>query len=187
MTRIAMLCGAQVPDTRPAALFAKAEALLLAAGHTVDTVSAWDLPTVSLLSADTSCPELRAAVNTLRGADGIVVATQIHRASFSGLVQSVLDLLPKSALAGKTVFPLAIGGSQGQLVALDYTLRPLLTARGATRVLGGHFVPERLIGSLDDRAHVDPRAADALHRALLTFSAELDKAGRRRAQRALVS
>jgi FMN reductase len=187
MTTIALLCGGQAPDTRPAVLFGVAERLLSEAGHTVRTINVRDLPTVSLLSADRNCPTVRKAIDTLRDADGIVVATQIHRASSSGLVRSVLDLLPKSTLAGKTVFPLAIGGIQGQLIALDYTLRPLLTARGASRVLGGHFVPERFVGSTAEGANIDPRAADALRTALLTFSAELDKVSRRRAQRALVS
>ncbi|MFC5099351.1 hypothetical protein [Kibdelosporangium philippinense] len=42
----------------------------------------------------------------------------------------MLNLLRTTALAGKVVLPLANGGTQGHLVAIDYALRPLLTPWG---------------------------------------------------------
>lgn len=77
-------------------------------------------------------------------ADALVVATPIHKAACSGLLKTFLDLLPQHAFAGKPVLPLATGGSPAHFLALDYSLRPVLTALGA-QVAQGWFVLDRHI------------------------------------------
>jgi FMN reductase len=68
-------------------------------------------------------------------ADAVVIATPVYKASFSGLLKVFLDLLPQDGLAGKLVLPLATGGSQSHMLALDYALRPVLHALDARHVL----------------------------------------------------
>ena len=57
----------------------------------------------------------------------VIVATPIYKAAYSGLLKVFLDLLPAEALRGKTVLPLASGGSVAHLLALDYALKPVLS------------------------------------------------------------
>lgn len=78
-----------------------------------------DLPPASLLQAQTDGIAQAAA-------DVVIVATPIYKAAYSGLLKVFLDLLPPDALRGKTVLPLAMGGSLAHLLALDYALKPVL-------------------------------------------------------------
>jgi FMN reductase len=74
-----------------------------------------------------------------------VVATPVYKASFSGLLKTLLDLLPQRALAGKVVFPLATGGTLAHVLVLDYALRPVLTALGSPVIVQGHFLLDHTI------------------------------------------
>ncbi|MEU2561304.1 NAD(P)H-dependent oxidoreductase [Streptomyces longispororuber] len=77
------------------------------------------------------------------------MATPIHQATYSGLLKTFLDLLPQHAFTGRPVLPLATGGSPARVMALDYALRPVLTALGA-HVTQGRFVLGRHIMTAPD-------------------------------------
>jgi FMN reductase len=100
----------------------------------------------------------------------------VYRAAYSGLVKSLLDLLPKETLAGTAVLPLATGGTQGHVVAIDFALRPLLAAIGATDVLPGHFVLDQLIATQDEGSYVRPLAAAGVNEAMSGFAKALTAA-----------
>jgi FMN reductase len=140
MATILIVSGSPSPTAPTGLLLSRVVAVLGGLGHEVHTMTVRDLPTVSLLSADLLDPMIRHGMELVDRADGIIVASPVYRAAYSGLVQSFLNLLGKTALAGKVVLPLANGGTQGHLVAIEYALRPLLAARGATDVVPGHFV-----------------------------------------------
>ncbi|CAM3999944.1 NAD(P)H-dependent oxidoreductase [Kibdelosporangium persicum] len=140
MATILIVSGSPSPQAPTAVLLRRVSDVLTGLGHEVHLLVVRDLPTVALLSADLLDPTIRNVMDLVDRADGVVVASPVYRAAYSGLVQSLLNLLARTALSGKVVLPLANGGSQGHLVALDYALRPLLIARGATDVVPGHFV-----------------------------------------------
>jgi len=104
------------------------------------TIALRELPAEPLLRADAQHPSLRAAVERIARADLVLVATPIYKAAYSGLLKAFLDLLPTDALRGKSVLPLATGGSAGHLLAIDYALRPVLAALGARHVLDTVYV-----------------------------------------------
>jgi FMN reductase len=54
-------------------------------------------------------------------------------------------------LAGKVVLPIATGGSQSHLLALDYALRPVLQALEAKQVLASIFATPQQLQWDDDR------------------------------------
>ncbi|MGA0423628.1 NAD(P)H-dependent oxidoreductase [Escherichia coli] len=64
----------------------------------------------------------------LQQADGLIVATPAPNAACSGALKTLLDLLPERALQGKVVLPLATGGTVAHLLAVDYALKPVLSA-----------------------------------------------------------
>jgi FMN reductase len=108
-------------------------------------LSVRDLPPAALFGADVHHPAIAAAAEAVAAADGVVVATPVYKAAYSGALKALLDLLPQFALAGKAVLPLATGGSQAHVLALDYALRPVLSSMGADHILPGYFILERLI------------------------------------------
>ena len=140
MATILTVSGSPSATSRTAALVAHAGHRLEAAGHRVHHLHVRELPPAALLAADTTHPAIRAATQTLAAADALVLGTPVFKAAYSGLLKSFLDLLPQTALAGKTVLPLVTGGTPAHVLVLDYALRPVLTSLAAERVLHGWFV-----------------------------------------------
>ncbi|MEV6677574.1 NADPH-dependent FMN reductase [Streptomyces erythrochromogenes] len=112
-----------------------------------------ELPAADLLAARRGEPEIRRALDAVAGADGLIIATPVYKASYTGLLKAFLDLLPQDGLAGKTILPLATGGSLAHVLTIDYALRPVLAALGARHVTAGRFVLDSTVerGSGPDR------------------------------------
>jgi FMN reductase len=163
MAHVLTLSGSPSAVSRTGRLLRTVEDRIIAAGHTVERIAVRDLPATALLGADFGDPEIQAATAAVARADGLVVATPVYKASYTGLLKSLLDLLPQFALAGKTILPLATGGSTAHVLAIDYALRPVLTSMGAHHVVQGYFVLDKLVSAVggDDPA-LDPAAWAAL-------------------------
>lgn len=105
-----------------------------------------ELPAAALLALDGNEPAIAHALAQLRQADAVVVATPVYKAAYSGLLKAFLDLLPQDALAGKLVLPLATGGSQSHMLALDYALRPVLASMSARFILPSIYATSEQLG-----------------------------------------
>ncbi|MGY1835710.1 FMN reductase [Blastococcus sp. SYSU DS0510] len=75
---------------------------------------------------------LRAAVDTVVGADGLIAVTPIFSASYSGLFKTFVDVLEKDALTGKPVLIGATAGTARHSLALEHAVRPLFAYLRAT-------------------------------------------------------
>ncbi|HSI56469.1 MAG TPA: NADPH-dependent FMN reductase [Ideonella sp.] len=154
------------PSRSTALLRAAMRAVSGGAAHTVE-IQVRDLPAQALLHADTQNAVISLAIAQVAQADLVLVATPIYKAAYSGVLKSFLDLLPQDALRGKTVLPLAVGGSPGHLLALDYALKPLLSALGARHALDAvyatdsQFVADEVLGY-----RVDAAVTERLERSL---------------------
>ncbi|RKS84195.1 FMN reductase [Motilibacter peucedani] len=75
---------------------------------------------------------LAEAVEAVRGAAVLVVATPTYKASYTGLLKAFVDLLPPAALDGVLAVPVITLGSPAHTLAAEVHLRPLLLELGAT-------------------------------------------------------
>jgi len=85
---------------------------------------------------------LSAAIDSVTGADGLIVVTPVFSASYSGLFKSFVDVLSvsdKDALAGKPVLIAATGGTARHSLVLDHALRPLFAHLRAVVVPTGVY------------------------------------------------
>ncbi len=105
-----------------------------------------ELPAAALLALESGEPAIARVLAQLRQADAVVVATPVYKAAYSGLLKAFLDLLPQDALAGKLVLPLATGGSQSHMLALDYALRPVLASMSARFILPSIYATSEQLG-----------------------------------------
>jgi FMN reductase len=71
--------------------------------------------------------DLRGAVETVTGADGLIAVTPIFSASYSGLFKTFFDVLDKDALVGKPVLLAATAGTARHSLALEHAVRPLFS------------------------------------------------------------
>lgn len=122
-----------------------------------------------LLYARFDSPALQALNEQLAGADGLIVATPIYKASFSGALKTLLDLLPERALEGKVVLPLATGGTVAHMLAVDYALKPVLSALKAQEILHGVFADDSQVQDYQHRPQFSPNLETRLNSALETF------------------
>ncbi|MEU1123476.1 NADPH-dependent FMN reductase [Streptomyces sp. NPDC005899] len=174
MATILSVSGSPSATSRTARLLRHLDRRLVAQGHEVIPLDVRDLPAEALLGADIRHPAIVRATALVERADGLVVGTPVYKAAYSGLLKSLLDLLPQYALTGKTVLPLATGGSPAHVLAIDYALRPVLSSMGATHIVPGWFTLDRDITTGDDGTlTVAPGSAEALAQVTDRFSVAL--------------
>ncbi|MEU6732843.1 NADPH-dependent FMN reductase [Streptomyces physcomitrii] len=177
MPTVLSLSGSPSATSRTARLLRLLDARLASQGHRVVPLDVRELPAEALLGADFAHPALVRVRELIEAADGIVVGTPVYKAAYSGLLKCLLDLLPQYALTGKTVLPLATGGSPAHVLAVDYALRPVLSSMGALHIVPGWFVIDRDIEARPDgRTVLAPAAEQALLPLLDQFSAAVHRA-----------
>ncbi len=167
---VVLLAGSPSSPSRSHALLGHLQHELRRADALCHTLALRDLPAQALLQADVSHPDLQAALARVREADVVVIATPIYKAAYSGLLKTFLDLLPQDGLTGKTVLPLATGGSIAHLLAIDYALKPVLHALGARSIADAVFVTDpQARPQAGGRYEFDPTVTERLDRAVLNL------------------
>lgn len=132
-----------------------------------------ELPPEALLRADTSSPQIADAIKAIEDARGIVIATPMYKAAYSGLLKVFLDILPQFGLSGKVVLPCATGGSLAHMLALDYGLRPVLQSMGPRHIIQSLFLPEADMRIEGDELMVEGATRAILDEAVHHFRAAL--------------
>ena len=79
------------------------------------------------------------AMETVAGADGLVITSPVYSASYSGLLKIFLDILDTGALDGTPVLLAATGGTSRHSLAIDHAMRPLMSYLRALPVATGVF------------------------------------------------
>ena len=174
MATIVVLSGSPSATSRTAALAEELAGRLRELGHLTTLVRIRDLPAEALIGADPANPEIAKVVKEIQGADGLLVASPIYKAAYTGVLKSLLDLLPHMAFAGKVVLPLLTGAGQVHSLALDYALRPVLSALGPYHIVPGLFVVDKDIERTEDGVRLAPEAQQAIQTAVDTFAKALN-------------
>ncbi|RZS32221.1 FMN reductase [Herbihabitans rhizosphaerae] len=170
MTSLIILSGSPSVTSRTGALSDHLATRLRGDGHTASVVRVRDLPAEPLLHADSTHPKIAEVADAIAGAHGVVVASPVYKAAYSGVLKLLLDLLPQFALAGKVVLPVVTGGTPAHVLAIDYALRPVLSSLGADHIVPGWFVLDRHVEPLPGDARLDQRAAEDLYPIVDAFS-----------------
>jgi FMN reductase len=137
--------GSPSASSRSGSLLALAQSRLQGVASSAHLIAVRDLPAQALLHAHFDHPLIRQALDEVADAQVVLIATPIYKAAYSGVLKAFLDLLPQDGLRGKAVLPLATGGSIAHLLALDYALKPVLSALGARDILDPVFATDAQI------------------------------------------
>lgn len=165
---VVTLGGSPSQRSRSGVLLDKTRQWLQQQGVEVVSYQVRDFPAEDLLHARFDSPKVIDLLQQVANADGLVIATPVYKASFSGALKAVLDLLPERALAHKVVLPMATGGSIAHMLAVDYALKPVLSALKAQELLHGIFAEDSQIayGEGSVQAQLVPVLEQRLHEAL---------------------
>jgi FMN reductase len=170
---ILLIAGSPSERSRSAALLDSAGRRLRAAGQQVSTLAVRDLSADALVRADFAHPSVVEATARVAAAHAVVVATPVYKAAYSGALKVFLDLLPQTALRGKTVLPLATGGSPHHMLALDYALRPVLQSLGARHILPGIYANDaQIVLTPEDATRIAPEISARLDDAVAALLRE---------------
>lgn len=165
---VLLIAGSPSDRSRTVALLEATGQRLEARGVLVNRLRVRDLSPQALLLADFGHPSISQALGQVAQADVIIVATPVYKAAYSGVLKVFLDLLPQNGFKDKVVLPLATGGSPHHMLALDYSLRPVLQSLGAKHILPGIYATDAQVtlsesGSYQVSADIGERLDDAVH------------------------
>lgn len=169
---VVSISGSPSLKSRSGVVLAHASRWLRQQGVEVTSVRIRDFDPEDLLFARFDSPRVQDFIEAVRQADGLLIGTPVYKASFSGALKTLLDLLPERALHGKVVLPLATGGSIAHMLAVDYALKPVLSALKSQEVLHGVFAIDSQISYGDDDpegGELDELLSERLHEGLEHF------------------
>ncbi|POT57887.1 NADPH-dependent FMN reductase [Citrobacter amalonaticus] len=167
--RVITLAGSPRFPSRSSALLEYAREKLSEQGVEIYHWNLHNFEPADLLYARFDSPALKTLTEQLKEADGLIVATPVYKAAYSGALKTLLDLLPERALEGKVVLPLATGGTVAHLLAVDYALKPVLSALKAQEILHGVFADDSQVIDYQHKPHFTPNLQLRLNGALDTF------------------
>lgn len=105
-------------------------------------------------------PELAAAQDAVRAADGLIVVTPVFSASYSGLFKTFFDVLEAGSLDGTPVLVAATAGTARHSLVLEHALRPLFAYLHAVVVPTGVFAATDDFAGTDLAARIDRAAGE---------------------------
>lgn len=174
MAAIVLLSGSPSPKSRTAALLNYAAGRLKAADLETVQFGLTDFPAEDLVLGRYGSPSFEPLTRRVAEAPALIVCTPIYKAAYSGGLKTVLDMLPQTGLRGKTVLPLATAGSPAHQLAIDYALKPVLSALGATDILQGVYLVETLFKLREDGSmDIDPELHERLDRSIDRLAASV--------------
>ncbi|BDG45139.1 FMN reductase (NADPH) [Parageobacillus caldoxylosilyticus] len=120
------------------------------------------MPPEDLIKAKFDSEAILHANKKVEEAEGIIIASPVYKAAYTGVLKTYLDLLPQKGLLGKIILPLFIGGTIAHLLSIDYALKPVLSALGGRYILGGVYAVDTWINRNEQEGY--SLSEDLLHR-----------------------
>ncbi|MCR8659705.1 NADPH-dependent FMN reductase [Paenibacillus endoradicis] len=131
MHKVVILSGSPNSSSRLNGMTNYIRQTLSEAGFQTAAIHVVDLPPEDLVYTRFNSPHIIAANELIDQADAVIVASPVYKASFTGVLKAYIDLLPQKGFEGKIITPVFIAGSMAHLLAIDYSLKPVLASMGA--------------------------------------------------------
>lgn len=140
--KILIISGSPTLRSRSSALLDYAQQWLSQYDWEIYRVSVSEFDANVLVKAKYQHSQIQAFIQRVKQADGIIIASPVYQSSYSGVLKSVIDLLPQGAFANKTVLPIMSGGSECHRLSLDYALKPLLVTLKTEEIISGIYISD---------------------------------------------
>ena len=144
MSEIVILSGSPSEFSRTDLVLKYLGSLLKEEGFTVTHFSIRDVPMEDLFLGNFDSLAIRDISALIHEANGVIVGSPVYKAAYSGVLKALLDILPQDVLQDTPVLPLMTGGSSAHLLALEYTLKPLLATLKGQNLKGVYLVDSQI-------------------------------------------
>ncbi|MDC3424116.1 NADPH-dependent FMN reductase [Aquibacillus sp. 3ASR75-11] len=169
MSEIVILSGSPSESSRSDLVLKYIGSLLKKEGFIVTHISIRDVPHEALFYGKFNDPAIENVASLIQGAKGVVVGSPVYKAAYSGVLKALLDLLPQDVLQGTPVLPLMTGGSPSHLLAIEYTLKPLLATLKGQNLKGVYLLDSQIDKRQIDNPIVQNEILDRLKKQLYYF------------------
>lgn len=149
MNTIVMLSGSPAPASRSEKVLRYIGKMLDGQNFTVKMMSVREVSPETLFHGDYQAAEIVRISECLARADGVIVVSPVYQVSLTGILKTLLDLLPRDIFKGKPVLPIMVGGTEKHFMALDYALKPVLSFMKG-ELLQGVYVLEKWVDQSAD-------------------------------------
>jgi FMN reductase len=150
MSSIAVVVGNPQPESRTR-LVAEEVARQLAERSGAEVLPTIELSEVADLLFRFPAAEVDTLLETVAGADVVIVASPTYKATYTGLLKAFLDRYGNAGLATVTAVPVLTIGAPVHALAVEVSLRPLLVELGASVPTRGIAFPA---GAVDERERI---------------------------------
>lgn len=164
MTKAILINGGNSVTSRLTGVQQSIESLLDQYGITHETIQVHQLPAQDLITANYASKAIAKEIVKVGQADIVFFLTPIYKGSFTGILKTFIDLLPQKGLENKIVVPVAIGGSIAHLLALEYSLKPVLSILGATTISSPIYIVDSQVTKTDNGFTLDEAAKDRIEK-----------------------
>jgi len=174
LKQIIVLSGSPTTYSHTALVLQQISDLLAYRGCNVKKVSVRDVEPETIFNARFDDPQITSIVNDFKNADGIVIGSPVYKGSYTGVLKALIDLFPEDSFKGTPVLPVMVGGSSHHMLAIEYGLKPLLSALKGELLQGVYLLDK----------HVDKTSApyvrnidilQRIHKQIEQFIAKMDK------------
>ncbi|MBD2691196.1 NADPH-dependent FMN reductase [Anabaena catenula] len=176
MAYILAIAGSPSHPSKSYGLLEYATQFISQQGLETDIISVRDLPAEDLVYGRYNSAALEKPKALLEQASGVIIATPIYKAAYTGVLKAFLDLLPQKALTGKIILPLATGGTIAHLLSIEYALKPVLGELGARHILSTVYAVDKQIQiQADASLQLDEEIEQRLQEVLIEFVQAVNK------------
>ena len=175
MSDVLFISGSPSSSSRSGALFTHSLAWVAQnSGFQTASVSVRDFPPEDLIYAKYDSPSFDGFKAQVHSARAVIISTPVYKASYTGALKALLDILPQHAFRGKVILPIATGGSAAHLLAIEYALKPLVSVLGATNVLQGVYVIDSEISTVEGKPVLSAEIQTRLEASLTQMTETLE-------------
>ncbi|MGE7603596.1 NADPH-dependent FMN reductase [Peribacillus sp. NPDC097675] len=144
MSKIVILSGSPAIPSRTDISLKYIEKLVEKEGFTTEYYSITDFSPIDLFQGRYDSEDILLLAEKIKQANGIIIGSPVYKASYTGVLKALIDLLPEGAFKDKPVLPIMIGGSNRHLLAIDYALKPLISILKGEPMQGLYFVDKEV-------------------------------------------
>lgn len=158
MSDVVLISGSPSVSSRSEKVLDFIGSVLQHNGYSIKKISITDIPAEQLLYGHYNSQEIKKVIQQIGDAKAIVIASPVYKAAYTGALKALIDLLPQDAFKHKAVLPIMTGGSPAHLLALEYTLKPLITMLKGQTLQGVYIVDEQI-----DKTATNPIVDSAIY------------------------
>lgn len=174
MHQIVILSGSPSSTSRSEIALRQINDTLIYRGFSVQFFSVRDVLPETLFYARFDDPQIVAISHALRQAEGVIVGSPVYKASYTGVLKALIDLLPEDVLKDTPVLPIMVGGSGHHLLAIEFALKPLLASLKG-EPLQGVYLLDRHIDKTAEPPIRDTEVTYRLHKQIEQLITAIDK------------